>query len=333
MFGKGIAMDNSDMFLQLCKTAEVCKDPAELESLLTHIRDVNDFDEDGHTPLWHAVMYNEHPKVIETFVSAGSLVTWEMVSLAVIHNQNPKVALSLYRQMPLVSQEDLDRLFLLAAAANTTDQLVRFFLSEGASLDATMAMDLYLDPSEDLLEDTDEDAWELDDQSVQQNALVVAMYENPKPVGMVRTLLELGVNPNAIDAEGYPVLIHALDDPALVNVLLEGNTDANGTDVHGMNALMHACAADVNESALMLIDHTKDVNAVSDTGETALHYALGCHLGDNVTVVSALISAGADVNIPDGDGLLPLEIARFNYCSQQIIDLLVTSGARMGDIS
>jgi ankyrin repeat protein len=49
--------------------------------------------------------------------------------------------------------------------------------------------------------------------------------------------------------------------------------------------------------------------------------------------VSALISAGADVNIPDGDGLLPLEIARFNYCSQQIIDLLVTSGARMGDIS
>ncbi len=326
-------MDNSDMFFRLCVTAEFCKDTVELESLLTHIRDVNDCDEDGHTPLWHAVMYNEYPKVIETLVSAGAVVNREMVSLAVIHNEQPEIARMLYHRLSSVTQEDLNTFFLLAVAANTTDHLVRFFLSEGASLDATMPMDLYLAPSDDLMEEVEEDAWELDDQSVQQNALVVAIYENPEPVKMVRTLLELGVNPNVIDAEGFPVLIHALDDPALVHVLLEENIDANCTDAQGMNPLMHACAADVNESALMLIDYTEDVNAISATGETALHYALGCHLGDNYTVVSALISAGADVNIPDGDGLLPLEIARFNYCSQPIIDLLVASGARMGDIS
>lgn len=327
-------MDTTEQFLQLCALAEVCDGVSELESLLVGIRDVNETDELGLSPLWHAVEYNEHVCVIETFLNAGAEVTFDIVSEAVIHNRNPQVAKLLFKKLDQVSQKERDLLFLLAAAANTHDHLVRFFLDAGASTDATMPMDLYLDPPEELWDEGEYDSlWNLDDQEVAQNALVVAMYENPEPAGMLRTLLSLGVNPNAVDSEGFPVLIHALDNPDLVQILLDGGSNPATVDQHGMNALMHACASDVHNSALVILPHIDDVNAISHTGETALHYALGCHLDDNVAVVAALIEAGSDVNKPDGDGLLPLEIARFNYCSQLIIDLLISNGAHMGEVS
>ena len=327
-------MDNSEIFDQLCSAARVCAVGRDLESLLVQVRDLNDTDAEGHAPLWHASVHNPNVSVIETLLKAGAAHSVDMVSLAVINNPNPEVAMHLYRQLPVISQEERNLLFLLSAAANTNDTLVRFFCAEGADIDTTMPMDLYLDPHADDSEALDmDDMWISDDQSVEQNALVVAIYENPEPVGMVRTLISLGVQVNAVDSEGYPVIVHALDDVEIVQELLDGGVDVDSCDVHGMTPLMHACAADVNDVALLLLSKTKQVNVKSETGETALHYALGCHLDDNASVVKALIEAGSNVNEPDGDGLLPLEIARFNYCSNQIIDLLIKAGACMGEVS
>jgi ankyrin repeat protein len=194
-------------------------------------------------------------------------------------------------------------------------------------------MDLYLADRDDADDVDVDEMWLRDEQSVDQNAIVVAIYENPDPVSMVAVLLELGVDPNAVDDEGYPVIIHAMDNAELVQVLLDGGVDPQSTDCHGMTPLMHACAADNNEVALLLLKYTKDIQAKSVTGETALHYALGCHLDDNTEVVQALIQSGCNVNEPDGDGLLPLDIARFNYCSEEIISLLTKAGAHMGEVS
>ncbi len=327
-------MDNSEIFDQLCSSAQLCAAGTDLEPLLVQVRNVNETDAEGHTPLWHASLHNPNVSVADTLLKAGAENSVDMVSLAVINNPNPEVAVHLYHQLPSVSQDDKNLLFLLSAAANTHDRLVRFFCEDGADIDTTMPMDLYLDPHAEDSEALDMDEmWISDDQSVEQNALVVAIYENPEPVSMVRTLISLGVEVNAIDSEGYPVIIHALDDGEIVQELLKGGVDVNSSDVHGMTPLMHACAADVNDVALLLLTHTRQVNTKSQTGETALHYALGCHLDDNALVVQALIEAGSNVNEPDGDGLLPLEIARFNYCSDQIIDLLIKAGARMGEVS
>src|SRR5690554_3765438 len=327
-------MDNSEIFARLCNTAEECAAGTDLEPLLVQIRDVNETDEEGHSPLWYASIHNPNVSVVETLLKARAENSVDLVSLAVINNPNPDVALYLYGRLPSISQDDKNLLFLLSAAANTHDRLVRFFHEQGADIDTTMPMDLYLEPHTDEPYDMEfDELWLNDDQSVEQNALVVAIYENPEPIEMVRTLLELGVQVNAVDSEGYPVIIHALDDVEIVMELLAGGVDVNTQDIHGMTPLMHACAADVNDVALLLIPKIIDVNMKSNTGESALHYALGCHLDDNTMVVKALIEAGCNVNEPDGEGLLPLEIARFNYCSDQIIELLMKAGARMGEVS
>ncbi len=326
-------MDLSEPFSQLCdavKTTESCK---ELESLLVRIRDVNETDEDGHSPIWYAAIRNPHVAIMETLLAAGSQVTFELVSEATINNSNADVVILLFNHFPEPTQRELDLLFLLAAASNISDTLVRFFLGKGANHATTMPMDLYLAPREDE-EDVDfDEMWVSDDQTVEQNALVLAMYENPDPVPMLKTLLSLHVDPNAVDSEGFPVLVHALDNYELVTVLVDGGANPNVVDSQGMTPLMHACAADTNDVALFLLSRVDDPNRKSTTGETVLHYALGCHLQENYAVVKALIEAGCNVNEPDGDGLLPLDIARFNYCSQEIIDLLTIAGARMSEVS
>ncbi|MDD3822620.1 MAG: ankyrin repeat domain-containing protein [Sphaerochaetaceae bacterium] len=325
-------MDRSDAFARLCALACEATDASDLEQLFSKVRDINDTDEGGHPPLWYAATENPNLSVLRSLLDAKATVDVDMVEQAVMYNANPAIARLLYAHVAPVGDEELDELFLLAAASNVHDELVRFFLHEGANPDATMPMDLYPSDREEGMESSEpDDIWWDAQQSVRQNALVVAMYENPEPVSMVESLLALKVNPNAIDSEGFPVLVHALDDARLVRVLVEGGADIDLTDESGMTALMHACAADNNEVVMTLLGMGADVRLLSHTHEGALHYALGCHLLENTEVIHALIKAGCDVNQPDGDGLLPLDIARFNYCSQEVIDLLERSGARMGD--
>jgi len=327
-------MDLSDNFGRLCEIAKSGNDTKELESLLVSIRDVNDCDEDGHGPLWYAALRNAHVSLINILLEAGAQVTFDIVSEAVINNPNGEVAFLLFSKLPSVSQKELDLLFLLSSASNTNDRLVRFFHSKGADPNTKLPMDLYIEPRDEEDDEIDfDELWQSDDQAVEQNALVLTMYENPDPVPMLRTLLALGVDPNAVDSEGYPVLVHALDDVEVVKVLLDGGAQPNVVDSQGMTPLMHACAADMNEVSLLLLSYSDDPDRRSFTGETALHYALGCHLNDNSEVVRALLESGYNVNAPDGDGLLPLDVARFNYCSEEIIELLLSAGAKMSEVS
>lgn len=326
-------MDLSENFALLCQASKSASGKEILETLLVKVRDVNETDEDGHTPLWYAAIRNPHLPVVEVLTAAGAKVDFAIVSEAVINNPNPEIAKHLYAHLKAVTARELDLLFLLCAASNTTDELIRFFVAKGANPNTTMPMDLYLEPCDDTDDIDFDELWNSDDQAVEQNALVVAMYENPEPTAMLESLLSLGVDPNAIDSEGYPVLVHALDNAELVRVLLDGGAKSNVVDSQGMTPLMHACAADNSAVALILLGFVDDLNRKSFTGETALHYALGCHLTDNYEVVKALLAAGCDMNEPDADGLLPLDIARFNYCSEEIVELLIAAGAHMGDVS
>lgn len=326
-------MDLSESFAQLCHAAKSASEKEILETLLVKIRDVDESDADGHSPLWYAAVRNPHIAIIEVLAMAGAEVNFTIVSEAAINNPNPEVAKYLFSHLKAVTERELDLLFLLCAASNITDELIHFFVSKGANPNTTMPMDLYLEPRDDADDIDYDELWNSDDQAVEQNALVVAMYENPEPAFMLETLLSLGVDPNAVDSEGYPVLVHALDNADLVKVLLKGGAKANVEDSQGMTPLMHACAADNSQVALLLLDYVDDINRKSFTGETVLHYALGCHLTDNIEVVSAILESGCEVNEPDADGLFPLDIARFNYCSEEIVEILIAAGAHMSDIS
>ncbi len=328
-------MDRSETFTQLCALVCDAQDGKSLEPLLVKIRDVNEVDREGYSPVWYAVMENEQISVIETLLKAGSKVTVELVEEAVVHNANIEITKLLFSHLENPEQEDIDLLFLMAAASNTHDLLVRFFVAQGADITSTLPMDLYpsIPPQENDFISDEDDYWWDDSEAVMQNAIVVAIYENPDPAPMVKTLIDLGVDPNWIDREGFSVLIHALDNAELVNTLLENGVQIDVQDSRGMTALMHACAADSSSVSLALLAAKSDVHLTSLDGETALHFALGCHLHDNSEVVEALLKAGSDFNAPDGAGRLPLDIARFNYCSQNIIEMLVQAGAKMGDLS
>lgn len=326
-------MDLSESFEQLCHVAKSTSDKKIVEALLVKVRDVNETDEDGHSPLWYAALRNPQLSVVQVLTAAGAKVDFNLVSEAAINNPNPEVAKHLFAQLKAVTKRELDLLFLLSAASNTNDTLVRFFIAKGADANTTMPMDLYLEPRDDDEELDFDELWQSDDQAVEQNALVVTMYENPQPVPMLETLLSLGVDPNAVDSEGYPVLVHALDSVDVVRTLLQGGANPNVVDLQGMTPLMHACAADNEGVALLLLAVADDLDRKSFTGETTLHYALGCHLSDNVEVVRALLAAGCNVNEPDAEGLLPLDIARINYCSEEIVEILSRAGAQMSDVS
>jgi hypothetical protein len=93
------------------------------------------------------------------------------------------------------------------------------------------------------------------------------------------------------------------------------------------NALLYVAAnwgsvATVKE----LLDRKPQVNAQNKRGQTALFICISSGKGTQ-EIASALISAGADVNLPDSTGKSPLKLATEKN-RQDMIDLLKQHGAK-----
>ena len=329
-------MDSAEVLDILCGLAADEPLGEKLIPMLVKVRDVNTSDDDGNPPLWYAASKNPSVSVLNTLLEAGAVPDFNILCTAIVHNPNPDIAKHLYRKLAPLRRESLDHAFLLAAASNTSDELIRFFAQEGADIQATLPMDIYPHADEDEYdlesEEDDDGLWMEDGDPVMQNALVVAIYENPEPAGMVAHLIKMGVAVDTVDEEGYTVLMHALDNLDVVKALLSGGVDVDAVDLAGHTALMHACEGENPEAALALIQAGADVNKVSDYGENALHHALVCHMKENMDVVRALIAAGADVNLPDGDGYSPLHLARMNCAGDAVVALLEGAGAVLGGL-
>ena len=161
---------------------------------------------------------------------------------------------------------------------------------------------------------------------------------NPKPSGkldsadLVRILLEHGANPNVrlsgpapqrnhfgIDAalgEGATPLMRAarkIDIP-LLKVLLEKGADPAAQTKTRTTAFMFAAGhvpergdADATVEALKLcFTPSIDIDAVTDTGQTALHLAAA--QGDDAAV-GFLAARGAKLELKDKQGRTPLDVA------------------------
>jgi ankyrin repeat protein len=169
----------------------------------------------------------------------------------------------------------------------------------------------------------------------------------PKPlgaldtIGMVRTLLRHGANPNA--RLTTPVLVRVHDrgdatlgdgatplmraakksDLSLMRELLDHGADARLATKSGATALMFASGfggagrfaiyeehqatdADQLEAARLCIEARADVNAVNDAGQSALHFAVAAR--DDAFVLF-LAEHGAKIDLKDRQGRTPLDIA------------------------
>jgi ankyrin repeat protein len=154
-------------------------------------------------------------------------------------------------------------------------------------------------------------------------------------VALAERLLDKGVNIHAEDASGRNALLHAFIRNNLDVAFLLLSRGATGY-LQNPSTLVRACEAGHTELAMMMlrrgppvgrecVDWKEWLNALSDTPfsdeNSALHIAVR---GGHVSLVQALVDAGCDVNIQNGEDAPPLHLA----ADVEVARILLDAGAR-----
>lgn len=198
----------------------------------------------------------------------------------------------------------LDLPLIRAAAAGELERVERL-LARGASVRATDAQG--------------------------RTPLVAAAYGNH--VEAAEVLLAAGADPNEKDnsvQSAYLISTSEVgDDPALLDLLLAAGADVDSRDSFNGTGLIRAADRGYPRVVERLLQTDIAVDHVNRLGWTALHEAiiLGNGTSDYVEVVSLLVDAGADVDLPSAqDGISPLAHAR-RLGHDRIAAVLVDAGA------
>ena len=162
--------------------------------------------------------------------------------------------------------------------------------------------------------------------------LVAAAYGNH--LKAARLLVEAGADVNAKDEtvqSAYLISTSEVgDDPRLLDFALENDADVRSLDSYNGTGLIRAAERGYPEIISRLLRTNIAVDHVNNLGWTALLEAIV--LGDggpsHTETVRLLVREGdADPNIPDGDGVTPLQHARRNGYTE-IEEILLDAGAR-----
>jgi len=163
-----------------------------------------------------------------------------------------------------------------------------------------------------------------------RTAIMAATHRNQ--VATVKTLIEAGADINIQDKRKDNPFLYAGAEGLLdiLNLLIAAHADTKLTNRYGGTALIPASERGhvaVVETLLMQTDVA--VNHVNNLGWTALLEAIILSDGDvkHQQIVQLLIEHGADVNLPDKDGVRPLQHARTRGF-QAIEQLLLKANAR-----
>jgi ankyrin repeat protein len=148
----------------------------------------------------------------------------------------------------------------------------------------------------------------------------------------VRALLEVGADINLQDKDRYDVITIAAvaDDPEMIRIAVAGGGDPTRINSrYDGTALIAAAHLGHDEVVRTLIESGAPLDHVNNLNWTALIEAIV--LGDggvrHTETVRALVDAGADVNLADGNGIRPLRLAlQRDY--QDIATILKRNGAR-----
>ena len=143
--------------------------------------------------------------------------------------------------------------------------------------------------------------------------LHVAVYQ--KRHGAARLLLRLGADPNRLDIDRYDIITIAsvANDVPMLKIALEGGGNSKAvTSIYDGTALIAAAHLGHAEVVRTLIAAGAPLDHVNNLKWTALieSIVLGDGGRNHTETLRALVEAGANVNIPDGNGATPLALAR-----------------------
>jgi ankyrin repeat protein len=143
-------------------------------------------------------------------------------------------------------------------------------------------------------------------------------------VSEVKSLLQAGISPNAVDPNGEPMLVLAVKDKSskVIELLLKDkNIDVDLSNNHGETPLMIASIQDDLPTVKALVLQNKA--RIDHIGWTPLHYA--CTKG-HLEVAQFLVSNGAIVDSRSLNGTTPLMMA-VQSGNENLVKFLLDQGA------
>jgi len=160
-------------------------------------------------------------------------------------------------------------------------------------------------------------------------ALMIATRANN--VDAAQVLIDAGADVNAKDRiQDSPYLYAgARGYLKILKLSLKHGADLKSTNRYGGTALIPAAERGHVDTVRILIEAGVDVDHINNLGWTALLEAiiLGNGTQPYQQIVDLLITAGANVNIADGDGITPLEHAHARGYILRSIKLLPTDSS------
>ena len=146
-------------------------------------------------------------------------------------------------------------------------------------------------------------------------------------------LVRRGTDINALEYMAYDVVTIAAvaNDTGILSLALELGADpAAVTSPYDGTALIAAAHLGHDEVVRILLEAGAPVDHVNNLGWTALIESIV--LGDggvrHTATLKALVDGGADVNLADGRGTSPLQLARAHGYTA-MVEILVAAGARV----
>ena len=160
--------------------------------------------------------------------------------------------------------------------------------------------------------------------------LHVAVYRNKHDAA--RALIRLGADPNKLDIDRYDIITIAAvaGDVPMLKIALEGGGNPKAvTSRYDGTALIAAAHLGHVEVVRTLIAARAPLDHVNNLQWTALieSIVLGDGGRNHTETLRALVDAGANVNIPDGSGSTPLQLAR-NRGYREMVATLEKAGAK-----
>lgn len=162
-----------------------------------------------------------------------------------------------------------------------------------------------------------------------QSPLLLATWDNS--VDIARLLIEAGADVNQKDhQQDSPYLLAgAQGRNEILMMTLANGADLQSTNRYGGTALIPAAEKGHLEAVKILLQAGVDPDHINRLGWTALHEAIVLSDGGptHQEIIRALLAAGANPNLADGNGVKPLALAR-QRGHKASADILESAGAQ-----